>query len=122
MGFKPLLSLGEMFAGGEFVMGVLMYWLSILAAATAYPVVAGAIFVVIMAGAVVLIWHMGWLWGLGMLTLFGLALGPALLLTPVILIVKGLAAAAPAKRSPDSQTNDAPRPILLEPRDANRSR
>lgn len=110
-----------MFAGSGFVMSVLMYWLSVISAAAAYPVVAGAMFVVIMAGAVVLVWNMGWLWGLGMLTLVGLALGPALLLTPVILIIKGLAATAPAKRKSDSETSDAPRPILLEPRDANRS-
>jgi hypothetical protein len=102
-------------------MTVLMYWLSIIAGAAAYPVVAGAIFVVIMAGAIMLIWNMGWLWGLGMLTLFGLALGPALLLTPVILALKGLAAAAP-NRNPAGETSDGPRPILLEPRDANRSR
>lgn len=101
-------------------MTVLMYWLSLIAAAAAYPVVAGAVFVAIMAGVIVLIWNMGWLWGLGMLTLFGLALGPALLLTPVILVVKGLAAVAP--NTPATETSDGPRPMMPTPRDASRSR
>lgn len=109
-----------MFASNGFLMSVLMYWISVLAAAAAYPVVASAVFVVIMTGTIMLAWHMGWLWGLGMLTLFGLALGPALLLTPVILVVKGLATVAPNTHA--TETNDGPRPILPEPRDASRSR
>jgi hypothetical protein len=111
-----------MFASDGFIMSVLMYWLSIITAAAAYPVVAGAVFVAIMAGAIMMIWNMGWLWGLGMITLFGLALGPALLLTPVILVVKGLAAVAPAKHTPATETSDAPRPMMPTPRDASRSR
>lgn len=115
-----------MFAGSEFVISVLVYWLSVLAAATAYPIIAGAVFVVIMAGVITVIWHVGWLWGLGILTLFGLALGPALLLTPVILVIKGIAAvskptSAMPYHSPATETSDGPRPILLEPRDANRN-
>lgn len=113
-----------MFAGDGIIMTVLMYWISIIAGAAAYPVVASAVFVVIMAGVIMMIWNMGWLWGLGMLTLFGLALGPALLLTPVILVVKGLASVAPTTsyHNPGSETSDGPRPILPEPRDASRSR
>lgn len=101
-----------MFAGSGFIMGVLMYWLSIFAAAAAYPVVAGAVFVAIAAVIIMVTWQGGWLWGFGILTLFGLALGPALLFTPVILALKGLAAAAPVTKTEVVP----PRPILLEPR------
>lgn len=100
-----------MFAGNGFIMTVLLYWLSIFAAVAAYPVMAGIVFVTIMAVVIATVWHGGWLWGFGILTLFGLALGPALLLTPVILAIKGLAATAPTP-TPSVE----PRPVLLEPR------
>ena len=71
----------------------------------------------------------GWLWGLGTLTLLGLISGPALLLTPVIIVVTLFARFNPrndrgsdTSRNPDSETKNELRPILLEPRDANRSR
>jgi hypothetical protein len=105
---------------GTFLLKALMYWALVLAAVATHPIIAGAIFVVIIAGMVMLIRQVGWLWSLGALTLLGLALGPALILTPVILVVKGFALVS--SRIPGSETTHAPRPILLEPRVADQNR
>lgn len=108
---------------GTFLLKSLMYWALILAAVATHPIIAGAIFVVIVVGMIMLIRQVGWLWSLGALTLLGLALGPALILTPVILVIKGFAlVSSSSDRNPVSETKSEPRPILLEPRDANRSR
>jgi hypothetical protein len=104
------------------IMDVLLYWTAILGGVAAYPIVAAVVFVVIVTGMIMLTWHAGWIWGVVALTVFGLALGPALVLTPVILGIKGLAALSSNHRSPPAETTVAPRPILLEPRVADQNR
>ena len=102
----------------DIVIGVLMFWFGILAGVAAHPFIAAIVFAGVVALVVVVFQWFGWLWGLGALTLMGLVSGPALLLTPVILVITLLARG----RTSATETTHAPRPILLEPRDANRSR
>jgi hypothetical protein len=96
-----------------------MFWLMQLALVAANPIVGALVFGLVIAGLVMVFQNCGWLWGFGALTLVGLVSGPALLLTPVILIVMLLAR---WQRTPAAETTHEPRPILLEPRDASRSR
>ena len=105
----------------ETVMAVVMFWLEILAAVAANPLIGAMVFVGAVTLVIVIVQNVGWLWGLGALTLMGLITGPALILTPVILTIT-LLARWRGDRSPADETTHAPRPILLEPRDANRSR
>lgn len=110
----------------DIVMKVLMFWIGILVAVAANPLVAAIVFAGVVTLMVLVFQWFGWLWGFGALTLMGLVSGPALLLTPVILVITLLArfrgSDANAGRTPDSETKNELRPILLEPRDANRSR
>ena len=96
-----------------------MFWLMQLAVVAANPIVGAIVFGLVVALLVFVFKNFGWLWGFGALTLVGLVSGPALLLTPVILLVTLLAR---WRGSPATETTHEPRPILLEPRDANRSR
>jgi hypothetical protein len=98
---------------------ICMFWLMQLAVVAANPIVGAIVFGLAVALLVFVFKNFGWLWGFGALTLVGLVSGPALLLTPVILIVTLLAR---WRGSPATETTNGPRPILLEPRDANRSR
>jgi hypothetical protein len=105
----------------DIIIGVLVFWFGILATVAANPIVAAFVFAGLVTGLVLVFQWFGWLWGLGALTLVGLASGPALLLTPVILVIT-LLARFKGQGTSGSETTHAPRPILLEPRDANRSR
>ena len=116
------------------ILGIGMFWLLLLAMVAANPLTGAIVFALVVALLVLVVKWFGWLWGFGALTLVGLISGPALLLTPVIVVVmlmarwKGDANAgrtgsdANAGRIAGSETKNVLRPILLEPRDANRSR
>jgi hypothetical protein len=101
-----------------------MFWLLQLAVVAANPLIGAIAFGLVIALLVLVFKRFGWLWGLGTLTLLGLVSGPALILTPVIVVVTLLARFHPGndRGSPGSETKSEMRPILLEPRDANRSR
>jgi hypothetical protein len=96
-----------------------MFWLLQLAVVAANPLIGAIAFGLVIALLVLVFKRFGWLWGFGALTLLGLISGPALILTPVIVVVTLLAR---FRGSPGSETKSEMRPILLEPRDANRSR
>ena len=105
----------------DIIMKVLMFWIGILVAVAANPIVAVIVFAGVVTLMVLVFQWFGWLWGFGALTLMGLVSGPALLLTPVILVITMLARLQ-SRGTSAAETTDVPRPILLEPRDANRSR
>ena len=108
------------------ILEVGMFWLLQLAVVAANPLIGAIAFGLVIALLIFVFQRFGWLWGLGTLTLLGLVSGPALILTPVIVVVTLLArfrgSDANAGRTPGSETKSEMRPILLEPRDANRSR
>lgn len=98
-----------------------MVWIGVLGIIATNPVFAAIGFVAVIVGLVLIFQWLGWGWGIGALTLLGLLTGPALLLTPIILFIT-LMARWRGQGTSGPETTDAPRPILLEPRDANRSR
>ena len=118
----------------------MIFWLSILATVASSPLIGAIGFAGVVTILVLVFQWFGWVWGLGALTLMGLVSGPALLLTPIILIITVVAwfrgprssnakatagrigSDATAGRIPGSETTTAPRPILPEPRSADRSR
>lgn len=102
---------------------ICMYWLSILMIVVANPLVGAIALAAIIAVIVLVFRWFGWLWGFGLLTLVGLITGPALLLTPVIVVVMGLARfRGPSTNTPVDETIAPPRPILPEPRVADQNR
>jgi hypothetical protein len=106
------------------ILEISMFWLMQLAMVAAHPLIGTIVFGLVIALLFFVFQRFGWLWGLGTLTLLGLISGPALLLTPVIIVVTLFARTrgSDTSRNPDSETKNELRPILLEPRDANRSR
>lgn len=96
-----------------------LFWLLQIALVAANPLAAAFVFAAVIAVVVLVFRWFGWIWTLGLLTLVGLVSGPALLLVPVI---GGLSLMKGGTRNPAAETTSVPRPILLEPRVADRSR
>ena len=107
---------------GGILIQMVMLWIGVLGIIATNPVFAAIGFVAVVVGLVLVFQWLGWGWGFGVLTLLGILTGPALLLTPIILVITLMARFKKSQDSADSETTHAPRPILLEPRDANRSR